>query len=603
MKQISLLSQFGGKTNGMAFPATEWNAFVEDVTKACQMGVAMFGTGVIEQLTGNFGEETWNPYVQTQLAAGGVYRLSGYFDAPVVIAGTTEGPTKLILNNCCIETSSGSCINYISESKELKVVVEAGSTNFLIQKSTSADYTKTGAINSENNLSVTGTGMLYIENAVGHGVRGSKLSMRGNTTVIINAAHDACHGAQILDIYNGNYYVIGGNDAFGAGIRDTGEEGKLRGIVRVFGGKFHIYKINGDVFDAKYETMTAVNNGGTITYYSNEEQVGPGTVEQVYHSGFHTYKYILDGPAVTPSNISNNFADNSITAAGVLTINGIAKSPTSAVTVGDVTYSIYELTSADFAGLDAPEAIVSGYLRGMISTDNPSTEINLNHAIIEAIPTGTDAGIAIKYTGSKKNIQIQAKSGSEGNFIFGTIHSENNIKISPKSDAVINIEAAGVLGSESVSNGVGVYGSSVYFCNGAGSTYIYGCKVGSMGTEQWFGNDELRGNKNYDIGHASTGDVYVEDNDLDIYARLNSSGTKKGVFYVSGDFGGNTFAETIKTKLSYHLDQGENSGMFVGESYGSGKVFYNKNLGCATVQYDTAHQYERIDGAQLVNKF
>ena len=43
--------------------------------------------------------------------------------------------------------------------------------------------------------------------------------------------------------------------------------------------------------------------------------------------------------------------------------------------------------------------------------------------------------------------------------------------------------------------------------------------------------------------------------------------------------------------------------MFVGESYGSGKVFYNKNLGCATVQYDTAHQYERIDGAQLVNKF
>jgi len=106
----------------------------------------------------------------------------------------------------------------------------------------------------------------------------------------------------------------------------------------------------------------------------------------------------------------------------------------------------------------------------------------LNHATIEAPATGDNAGIAIKYTASKKNIEIQSNSNSEGNYIFGSIVSTNNIKITPKGNSVIYIEARGV-GNGEFHDGVGVSGSSIAYCDGAGSVYITGCKIGSRGSE------------------------------------------------------------------------------------------------------------------------
>ena len=598
MKNLDLLL-FGGKKAGDPFSAEDWNSFVRN---AAELASPELKTCKIEQRV--FSEGAYGDWVNitssvtnNQLAAGGIYRLSGYFTKAISITG--EGAaTKIYLNGCFINSDNGSCIKYNPESNRLTVIVNPNTENYLIQTSegTGDEYRKIGAIHSENNLTITGAGLLYIDNVKGHGIRGSELELRGDNTIIVKASHDAFHGSQVLDIYNGNYYVLDCNDAFGTGTRAQGENTKLRGILRVFGGNFHIYKLgNGQfVFDAQYEKM---QHGDDTNYYSENDVIPGGvTIDQTYNSGIHTLKYVIDGPAVNSNNIGHNISNRVPSTGGTVSVGG---QPIDAVD------GVYTISTED------SEILVTGAINGTILVTATGCEIHLNRALLIAPVTGDNAGIAIKYTAGK-NIQIQSVSGSEGNYIFGKIDSGNNIKFTPKGDSVLHIypELSKLFG-----DGIAVSGSTIVFNNGGGSIYVNKANVGILGTEIWIGNDDTVGTVQKPRKDPLKGDIYIFDNNVDIQVRLNSTGRKKGFMHVSFDFEGNAFAESILTNYSPILEGGE-SGVIVGETgiesgaivsnpavvREAGKLYYKKNLGAARVFKDAAVKYSVIDGDKFINK-
>lgn len=600
MKNLDLLL-FGGKKAGDPFSAEDWNSFVKNVA---ELASPELKTGKIEQRVfseGAYGDWTdiTSSVTNNQLAAGGVYRLSGYFTKAISITG--EGAaTKIYLNGCFINSDTGSCIKYNPDNSRLTVIVNPNTENYLIQTSegTGDEYRKIGAIHSENNLTITGTGLLYIDNVKGHGIKGSELELRGDNTIIVKASHDAFHGSQVLDVYNGNYYVLDCNDAFGTGTRGTGEETKLRGILRVFGGNFHIYKLgNGQfVFDAQYEKMQY--DESNAIYYSEDDDTTGVTITKVYNSGFHTLKYVVDGPAINSDNIANNFTNRIPTTAGTVSVGG---EPVVAVD------GVYTISTQD------SEILVTGKVIGTILVSATGCEIHLDGALLIAPSTGDNAGIAIKYTAGK-NIQIQSVSGSESNYIFGKIDSGNNIKFTPKGDSVLHIyPELGKLFGDSVA----VSGSTIVFNNGGGSIYINKSNVGILGTEIWIGNDDSVNTVQKPTNRKDPlkGDIYIFDNNVDIQVRLNSSGTKKGFMHVSFDFEGNAFAESILTNYSPILESGE-TGVIVGETgiedeavvsnpaviREAGKLYYKKNLGIAKVLKDAAVRYSVMDGDKFINK-
>ncbi len=602
MKDLTLLRKYAGRENGQHFPASDWNGFIEDIILTKKIPKECLATGKIEYLKYTTGE--WEELTQEPIVDYSTIRLSGYFDHSINFGvyddelGLTPFEGTIILNNCCIVSDSGKCINISSGADKSKVVVAQGTKNYLIQESDSNDHVSNAAIFSDGNLTLTGAGFLYIENAVGHGVKASELYLHGDAHVFVSASHDAFHGTQKLDLYNGNYYILDANDAFGSGAIDTGEEGKLRGIVRVFGGKVHVHSVNQKVFDAKYEKAFKTIQDGHSVYYIDESEIPSGVdVIHVLHSGIHSFNYVVDGHGITNSNLSANFGDNIPKVADAsVTIAAVVEDGNETQAARTVTPTITQegnneyLIDATALG-DSKEVIVTGFVKGTIICSVQSTEVHLVNAMIEAPKTGDNAGIAIKYNPSseKKNVQVQSDKGSEGNYIFGSIVSNNNVKLTPKDDSVIYIEA----------EGVGVSGSTIVYNNGAGTIYICNCEVGCIGTEQWIGNDD-----EFEEGKNLKGHLYVQDNTkYDIVARNNSAGTKKGFFYVTADFEGEAFADKIRLNYARTLIEGEPSGRILGDAEFSGKLYYKECVGCAVVASNIAVKYSEVRGDELINEF
>lgn len=598
MNELTNLSKYTNKIDGQSFPASEWNGFVEDVINTTIFNKACLTPGKLEKFNETTAE--WEEIVPSSggdngfpagtILGGGDFRASGFFNTPLffIPAGTeTDSDTTITLNNCFIKSDAGSCISYVTEDYNLNVVLKEGSENYLIQTNSDSEFETSAAIVCLKDMRVTGAGTLYIENAIGHGIRAQELELRGDVSIIANVEHDAFHATQCLDLYNGDYYILNANDAFGSGERDEGEETKLRGIIRVFGGNIHVYNVKGDVIDAKYDVMM---KGSDDLWYIDALAMPAGVTEQSRKtSGFHTLHYTVDGPGMGSLISTSIVYTMPKLEDGAVTVNGEPVTPT--VTQEGNNEYIIEGTVAE----------VTGYVIGTIIFNTQSSELQLNHAIIEAPATGDNAGVAVKYTASKKNIEIQSNSGSEGNYIFGSIVSANNVKVTPKIGSVIHIEACGV-GNGQVHDGVGISGSTIAYCDGGGSIYITGCRIGSRGSEQWIGNSD-----NLEAGENLRGDVYAFNNlECDIEARLNSTGNKKGFFKISEDFDGNAFVGTIKPTKSYHEDIIDCTG-YIGAgpinngSLYRGKLYYQKNVGACVTTMDLAVKYTPTDCKKMIS--
>lgn len=630
MKNVDLI-KYAKKNPGDELPAATWNALMQDLMS---LNNPNFKTFKVEQYTRDGDNESWEDITETFLSspgltAGNIYRISGYYEGELEFTGSNpDTKSKLILDGCIIKSESGKCIYYNVDKKNLEVIINPGTENYLIQTSDSEDYRKKAAILSENNLVITGAGILYLNNAVGHGIKSSKLELRGANSIIVDAAHDAFHATQLLDIYNGDYYVLGCNDSFGSGVRadDHSEDTKLRGIIRVFGGNFHIYGMgsNAKVFDAKYAKMVyGTPNGGSSAYYSdetgNEVPVSDFTEILTYHSGFHTLLYTLDGPAVTDSNISDNFSPYTElipqpTMEGEsFTFDGTVKKrtkPAAGATPGEFTLvdpttdsqgnKIYTISD------NAQEILVEGCVKGTIICSGKPEDVILNKATIIAPTTGDNAFIAIKYTNSKQNVQIKTENDSEGNFILGQIVSTNNIKLSPKSGSILQV--IGYNGTSTDDNPtVGIDGSTIMYCDGGGSIYVSNFGVGIKGSEQWIGNENEDAISDRDTENDFDGDIYAYNNTkYDAVARINSDLNNKGFFHLMINFEGNAFFGNIKSMfapLQTFTGKTRKTGNIIGESIVAGRLFYQKCDGSTIVTKGCAVSYNKVNSEEFINRF
>lgn len=176
------------------------------------------------------------------------YTLSGYLRGCVEIGREFYGLDNggdgitLILDNIYIDSPYTSGIVYLAPKKKMTIKIEDNSCNYIYcgSKDISGMEKETtdfrGAIYSFNNMLVSGTGYLTIENikgtsGLGHGIKASELEIIGKPNIYVKSNHDAFHAGKKLIVGNGVFTVEQANDAFG-----TGDNG----YILIFGGKYNL---------------------------------------------------------------------------------------------------------------------------------------------------------------------------------------------------------------------------------------------------------------------------------------------------------------------------------------------------------------------------
>lgn len=186
------------------------------------------------------------------LADGSSYTLSGYLRGCIEIGREFYGLEKedgngitLILDNVYIDSPYTSGIVYLAPKKKMTIKIEDSSYNYIycgtkdisgMEKETT-DFR--GAIYSFNNMLISGTGYLTIENikgnnGLGHGIKASELEIIGKPNIYVKSNHDAFHAGKKLIVGNGIFTVEQANDAFGTG---------SKGYILIFGGKYKLFGI------------------------------------------------------------------------------------------------------------------------------------------------------------------------------------------------------------------------------------------------------------------------------------------------------------------------------------------------------------------------
>lgn len=579
MNSLDFLKTLAQKNDGDSLPASDWNKIIQALINGANTGFNSLHTATVEMLVDGEWQRVSGPEQQIAqmgylfLDAGNTYRLSGYFNLKDINGITfftikdnqavEAASSTIVLHNAFIQNDSGTLIKFPFESKALKVIVDANTENYII-----GDTGERGAcIYSVNNLEIAGTGYLGLYNKTGHGIKGSELNITGDVKIYANVAHDALHGTKITNIYWGQYYIDKAKDAVGSGERNSAEDaGKLRGIIRVFGGKFFINELtDGTVFDNKYIWMVHILEDGNEVYKSSLEYP-LATAEEledfnniyVIHSGIFSNQnvsieylnseteYELFG--INKSSSTNYFRER-------LTTPIQEDEDLNVSFVGHVFNDGVEVQAVDGVyTCPGSNVIVKGNVEGKIVVNKAKVEIHLQRATL----TGE---VAIEYTSTSGQPQIVTDKYSEASYINGTIVSNNNIKITPKTDSnlyIRNCEEA-------------VQASTINIINGAGNLYIVNTEKGIKGSEFYIGveKDETRTDK------AFTGKVYAFDNtECSIHARLNSSKNNKGTITMNALNEGTVYTDKVYIEKAVKETTKDTTGKITVDPDNKGNFYY-----------------------------
>ena len=515
MNSLNFLQNIASKTNGQGLDASEWNKTIQALIDGANSGFTPLQQAKVEKLENSNWTEVPIVYSEAGIISsiildpGNTYRLSGYFpmgigegihfDSTKQVASST-----IILHNVFIklveEGTTNDLIHFNFEAKSLKVIIDANTENYII----GSTLLESACIHSDNNLEIAGTGFLGVYNDLGHGIKGSELDITGDVKIFANVGHDALHGTKIVNIQWGQYYIDLAKDAVGTGLQDPEDVGKLRGIIRVFGGKFYINKLTDNViFDAKYPYMVyAENIYHTPTELSESTVTEDFTLTYVIHSGIFSRQNV----SVECLGLSYNLFPDTYTGVNYFR-EYLVETP------GTVLDNGVEVIAAEGIYTCAgTNIIVKGKVTGKIVLNTQSAEVHLQRAILKG-------DVVIEYTPIKKKPQIQIDKYSEASYIEGAVISANNLKLTPKAEGNLyfrNCEEP-------------IQASEIDIVNGGGNIYIVDTLKGIKGTEYTIGIEEGV----IDPTKIFSGNVYAFNNTYySIHARLNSSGNKKGTITV-----------------------------------------------------------------------
>ena len=208
----------------------------------------------------------------------GEYKVRGILNGTLFFAANIADSVLLYLDGVTITAKNNHAIYWASENGKIEIKTTEGSVNTI--KAVANGSKVYSAIESENNIEIGGSGTLNIIGSQRHAVKGSNITIKGNSKIDIKAIKDGLHGKHIL--FTGSETTIHEcTDAIQAEVNSS----NLKGTIVVEGGTLTINnckrafradvsvtinKVNSDITikvnnaDVLYETPSFNYKSGTL---------------------------------------------------------------------------------------------------------------------------------------------------------------------------------------------------------------------------------------------------------------------------------------------------------------------------------------------------
>ena len=485
------------KQNGDEISANEWNTIFMDIQTAVNnvISAVNFGGGGSSggsSSGGNGGPSTAlyvNGVLHTEspiiLEPQETYTLQGELYGQLIInaaqysgnADKTFKNTNLIFDGVTIITSANCGVYYTIPTGDVKgykgitITLAGDSVNTVMCTTVAASGPdQRGAIYSENNLRIQGSGYLNCINKGGHAMRASEIKLY-NPHIYCDGAHDGIH-AKNISIYDGVYYFTNVNDCFG-----TSDSAKAS--IFVCGGKIianNMKTDGGNIFDYKYGHAYYIKTPEIITNIPKSRYATPYDPNTA--SGLNTRNGDLQDIKVTEYYGTGSvriYADKD-------TMEADIENGGNGGTVVTVTDGVYKLNHKNqgkailvTGRITNPIEIVKDeYYNVVNSAFDYAANIYLYDACI--ITSGNNA--AISYGTKANRLKLESYKGTI-NFIiqnettdggssydYDAVKSENNISLELGGDSTLYVSSH---------LGDGLDGSDVTCTDSTGAIYIENC--------------------------------------------------------------------------------------------------------------------------------
>ena len=250
----STSSETSSTTSSDYGSAYDYNSEVE-ISEAEEVSVDEVTSDFV--ITTEDGTYTQSGVIYT-ITKAGTYNLSGKLTGQVVIDAGDEDEVVLELNNTSITYSKDSPIKALNASKvEISALKDTGNTisDTRSAKTTDIESQGEGAIYSDVDLKLKGSGTLVVNANYNNGVHTSKDLTIQKETLRVTAYNNALRGKNSVTIESG-YLVLEAKT--GNGIKtiasDTTSKGKQKGTVTINGGNIYIDSLH-DAIDASYNVV------------------------------------------------------------------------------------------------------------------------------------------------------------------------------------------------------------------------------------------------------------------------------------------------------------------------------------------------------------
>ena len=228
-------------------------------------GTAIHGSGVYER-DGSI-----------VIAHGGEYTVTGRLSrGQLVVEAESGAEVRLILAGVDISCSDGAAL-WVKNAGDTVVELAAGSENRLssgaVFSAEALSLDVEGALHSEDDLVITGSGALTVENAYSHGIVCKDALRIESGSFAVNAAGHGIRGRDSVEIRGGSFVIRAEKD----GIQSNNDLDAALGTVSILGGSFDI-EAGQDAIQA--ETALSIR-GGDFRLKSGE-----GSAAVVHAPGF-----------------------------------------------------------------------------------------------------------------------------------------------------------------------------------------------------------------------------------------------------------------------------------------------------------------------------
>lgn len=189
------------------------------------------------------------------------YTISGYFNGQII---SKTKNTVLRLNNAYLENRTGKSVLQLGAKTEISAAKD--STNYIVSQGRS--FEKTGAIHSDRDLILGGSGTLYVKGRIAHAVEAEDVKIKGNGIFYLEGTRK---GSAITC----DTLTVEAEKSFSTYFLNSKNGIKADTTIKINSGNFHFYN---NVTALKTEvssksskrTRSITLSGGKFFFFENE---------------------------------------------------------------------------------------------------------------------------------------------------------------------------------------------------------------------------------------------------------------------------------------------------------------------------------------------